>query len=146
MSTEGDALRAAARDLIDRFPTIHGTIVGRLNLLARRYDTELALREQREALARRDRATAMDTRGRWVRRVKGNGGPGVPGVGHIATTTRRTPLNDTEALCGAQLRGALEWGHPAVATAAPEAEWRPCRPCLRVLDHPAPRLVREPAA
>lgn len=136
---EGNALRAAARDLADRFPRLHIEVLARLNALAVRYDTELMMREQRQALARREQAARMDTRGRWVRRTQSNTGPGVSGVGHIATAARRTPLNDSEGLCGVTLRGGLEWGHRAVDTSGPDAGWRSCRACLRALDMPALR-------
>lgn len=138
---EGDALRAAALDLQSRFPALPNAVIGRLNQLANRHDVDLFLREQRRRVANQERLERMDTRGRWVRRVQGNGGPGVPGIGHIATTRRKSALNVGEAMCGAQLRGSLEWGHQAVNTAGPEPSWQPCRKCLRVLDMPNLRSV-----
>lgn len=129
MSPEGAALRAAVRDLLDRFPDIPGPVIGRLNALARRHD----LRSRHGEVARRSFLAEADTRGRWVRRIQGNGGPGVAGVAHVATRAFRTALDDAQASCGVVLRGRLEWSGEAALKPELAGGWRACARCSRLL-------------
>jgi hypothetical protein len=117
-SPEGEAIRDVAEDLADRFPNLPGAVIGRLNYLAR-------LEAARAALE------AIDTRGRWVRRHRGNGGPGRAGLGHVAAVDTQAHHNNAVALCGTSLRGNLDWAHRATPSKKMPVGWAPCLPCLR---------------
>lgn len=119
-SAEGDLLRHAIRSLIAHVPGTPRYVTRHLLDLAVAYDARMDTAAPRAVLA-----------GRWVRRTTGNGGPGIPGIGHIADATT-TALDDGVAVCGKKLRGVLDWGTPARPGNHADG-WRPCRTCVSAI-------------
>lgn len=132
---EGDALRTAAEDLTRRFPSIDPVIITRLKVLARHHDVRAAVERRKAQEREAARLAAMDTRNRWLRRRRGNAGPGIPGMAHISPASRKTELDRSEGLCGTKLIGDLEWG-PTVNHKQAPAEWHWCRRCVSVWEKP----------
>lgn len=114
-SVEGDLLRYAVRSLIGHLDTPRD-VTRHLLALARDFDLDVT------------GTPPPILTGRWVRRTKGNGGPGVPGLGHVAAD-RCAGLDDAVGVCGRSLRGALDWGTPARRGNHADG-WRPCRACM----------------
>lgn len=118
-SVEGDLLRHAVRSLVTHLPNTPRDVTRHLLSLARDHDGRTTV------------APKPTLAGRWVRRTRGNAGPTVPGIGHVADTASRG-LDDAAAVCGRQLRGALDWGTPA-RPGNHAGGWQPCRTCVTAI-------------
>lgn len=119
-TTGADLLRHAARDLLAHLDNVPRDVTRHLLNMARDLDSEHAT------------AVMVSMDGRWVRRTRGNAGPGVPGIGHVAATDSGGDLSDAVAACGTRLRGGLDWSHPAKPGNHADG-WQPCRACVRTL-------------
>ncbi len=129
-TTGADLLRHAARDLLAHLDNVPRDVTRHLLNMARELDSEHAT------------AVMVSMGGRWVRRTRGNAGPGVPGVGHVAATDSGTDLSNAVAACGSRLRGGLDWAHPA-KPGNHAVGWQPCRVCVGSL---RVRPAEQPAA
>lgn len=118
-SAEGDLLRHAVRSLIAHLPDTPRAVTRHLLNLALDHD------------GRTPAIPVPVLAGRWVRRTTGNAGPGVPGIGHIADATT-AGMDAAIAVCGKQLRGALDWGTPARPGNHADG-WGPCRTCVTAI-------------
>lgn len=119
-TTGAELLRHAARDLLAHLDNVPRDVTRHLLNMARDLDSEHAT------------AVMVSMAGRWVRRTRGNAGPGVPGIGHVAAPDSGADLSNAVAACGTRLRGGLDWSHPAKPGNHADG-WQPCRVCVGTL-------------
>lgn len=119
-SPEGALLRTAAESLLDHLDHVPRAVTRHLLALAADYDTRRAAFAARALLA-----------GCWVRRTRGNGGPGTHGLAHVASDADHR-LGSAVAVCGTRLRGRLDWAHKARPGGHGDG-WDPCRVCAAAL-------------
>lgn len=123
-SAEGDLIRHVVRSLVGHVAETPRDVTRHLLGMARDFD------------ARRCDTPRPALAGRWVRRTKGNAGPGTTGLGHVAAATS-VGLDHAFGVCGKQLRGDLDWAHPATPDNRADG-WRPCRVCVAAVASTTP--------